>query len=68
MSAVGVEHVDRAVLADEHHELGAERGDRVRLPVAEVPGQAQAVPAPREPRLDLGRLDGADLVLVDLGY
>ena len=43
--AVGVEHAQRAVRGREDDELGAERGDRVRLAVAEVGGQAEAVPA-----------------------
>ena len=46
--AVAVEHVDLAVPAAEHHQLLPERVHRVRLTVAEVPGQPKAVPAAGE--------------------
>ena len=57
--AVPVEHVQRAVGAGQHDQLGAERLDRVRLAVAELVAQAEAVPAAREPLGQHAGIDGA---------
>ena len=48
VTAVAVENVDRAVPASEHNQLPSKSVDAVRLAVAEVLGQAQAVPASGE--------------------
>ena len=69
--AVAVEHVDPAVATAEDHQLLPERVDRVRLAVAEIPGQPQAVPATGESgrgrfRFDLPNLVGVGLQRHDL--
>ena len=46
--AVAVEDVDLAVVAAEHDQLRSERVNGVRLPVAELSGQAQAMPPASE--------------------
>ncbi len=61
--AVSVEHVELAVVGREHHELRAERLDRVRGAVAEVGGQAEAVPAAGEPRRRSAGVDRPHTVL-----
>ena len=59
--AVAVEHVDVALGVGVDHQLAAERLDAVRLAVAEVIGQAQAVPTAREPRHRRAGVDLPDL-------
>src|SRR5262249_24302356 len=64
--AVAVEHVDPAVTAAENHELLAERGNGVRLAVAEVLGQSQGVPAASKSGWDRLGFDLPNLVGVRL--
>jgi len=61
--AIGVEHVDHAVLSSEDDELLAERLDGVRRAVPEGGGQAKAVPATGEPGLRLADVDLAHGIL-----
>src|ERR1700744_1899003 len=66
MPAVTVEHIDVAVAAAETDKLLPEGVDRVRLAVAEISDQSQAVPAAGEPgRRGLG-LDEPNLVGISL--
>ncbi len=60
--AVAVEDLQVALRIGEHHQLGAEYLDRVRLTVKEVLDRSQAVPAPR-----IAVWQGAGVDLSDAG-
>ena len=62
--AVAVEDIDLAVLAAEHDQLLPEGVDGVRLAVAEIADQPQAVPAAGEPRRGGLGLDLPNVVVI----
>jgi hypothetical protein len=64
VAAEGVEDVDRPVAATEHHQLLAECAHRVRLAIAEVTDQPQAMPTSGEPGR---RRPSFDLTDLDIG-
>src|SRR5690606_193096 len=59
VGAEGVEHVELPVFSGEHDELGAERGDLMRLAVGEVADQAEAMPPAGVPLGRQARVDDA---------